>query len=341
MTSRERMLRAFEYRAPDRIPIVYHPSPAGLHVHGKRLLDLFNKYPPDNPISFDTLPRPDPSTINEQGEYREIRKDEWGTVWESVIYGITGHVKEYPLRDLKVAKDYPFPPLLSADPAAFRAESKRVQMLRERYLVFGGWVSIFERLQALRPIDDLLVEIYREEPATIDLVDRLTLWQKACVKDLIVAGYDVITFGDDWGFQTGPFLPPELFRKIFVPRYRELFAPVKQAGRKIFFHSCGTLGPILDELINLGIDGIWHQVSRYDEHALARTCKDHGVCAYIHPDRQRLIPFGTPDEIRQKIRWYADLYHSLGGGGIFYVEIENDAPFENVQALIESVHEYA
>ena len=34
---------------------------------------------------------------------------------------------------------------------------------------------------------------------------------------------------------------------------------------------------------------------------------------------------------------YADRYRQ--GGGIFYVEIENDAPWENVRALIEAVHE--
>ena len=61
---------------------------------------------------------------------------------------------------------------------------------------------------------------------------------------------------------------------------------------------------------------------------------------YIHPDRQRLIPLGTPQEIENAIRDYAVRYHRLGGGGIFYIEIENDAPFENVEALIRSVHKY-
>ena len=41
-----------------------------------------------------------------------------------------------------------------------------------------------------------------------------------------------------------------------------------------------------------------------------------------------------------EIQKYADRYHKLGGGGIFYVEIENDAPFENVRALIESMDRY-
>ena len=61
---------------------------------------------------------------------------------------------------------------------------------------------------------------------------------------------------------------------------------------------------------------------------------------YIHPDRQYLIPNGSPAEIETAIKNYAETYHALGGGGIFYVEIENDAPFDNVKALIEAIHRW-
>ena len=61
---------------------------------------------------------------------------------------------------------------------------------------------------------------------------------------------------------------------------------------------------------------------------------------YIHSDRQRLIPRGTPEEIEAAIRSYADRHHHLQGGGIFYIEIEDDAPFKNVKALVEAVHKW-
>jgi hypothetical protein len=52
------MLKAFAFNHPDRLPIYYHASPAGLYVHGQKLLDLFREYPPDNPITFDAIPQP-------------------------------------------------------------------------------------------------------------------------------------------------------------------------------------------------------------------------------------------------------------------------------------------
>jgi len=119
-----------------------------------------------------------------------------------------------------------------------------------------------------------------------------------------------------------------------------MMEPVKKAGKKVFFHSCGKLGPIFDELLDLEIDGYWPQIPLYDEVPFAQKCKEHKVAIYIHPDRQYLIPLGNPREIDDKIHEYADRYHTLGGGGIFYVEMENDAPFENVKALIEAIDKY-
>jgi len=45
-------------------------------------------------------------------------------------------------------------------------------------------------------------------------------------------------------------------------------------------------------------------------------------------------------EIERSIANYAEKYHKIGGGAIFYVEIENDAPFENVKAMLESIDKY-
>lgn len=339
--SRQRMLDAFHFSHPDKIPVVYHPSTAGLYVHGHKLLDLFNAYPPDNPITFDRLPAPPPGTVDAHGRYHERSTDAWGTEWEYLIFGVAGHPKTYPFDSWEAAADYAFPPRPSADPQAFAVQKRTVAEQREHYLVMKGGISIFERLHALRPIDEVLMDLVVEDRYLMPFLDRLVDDWLATIDDLIALGTDVISFGDDWGTQTAPLISPALFRRVFAPRYRRLFEPVKRAGCKVFFHSCGYLGPIFDDLLALGIDGLWPQIGLYEQIPNAvEKCREHRVAIYIHPDRQRLIPLGTPEEIEATIRGYAERYHALSGGGIFYIEMENDAPFENVKALIEAVHTY-
>ncbi len=334
MPSRQRMQAAFDYGDPDRIPVVYHPSPAGLHVHGRKLLDLFRSYPPDNPISFDAILAPPPGTVNQAGEYHEIRTDAWGTEWEHRIFGVWGHPRHYPLASWKDGAHYRFPPHPAPDPAWIAGQSKN-------FLVFAGGISIFERLCALRPMDEVLMDIQERDPDLLAFLDRLTDYWLEAIASLVAAGADVISFGDDWGTQSAPIIAPALFREVFKPRYDRLMAPIRQANRIVFFHCCGFLGEIFDDLLDLGIKGLWPQIGLFEaDPSYLRKCQEHKIAIFIHPDRQRLVPRGTPSAIDAKIREYAERFQRLRGGGIFYIEIENDAPFENVKALIESVDRY-
>jgi len=332
MTSRQRMLSAIEFSAPDKIPVVYHPSPAGLHVHGEKLLDLFNDYPPDNPITFESISSPPAEAVDDDGSYHEIREDEWGTGWECRIFGIHGHPKTYPFESWEEAADYQFPPMPAVEYEALTEQ-------RKKYLTFFRTVSIFERLHALRPMDQVLMDIVTDEPALLRFLDRLVEYWLAAIRRLIDAGVDVIMFGDDWGTQEAPLISPALFQRVFKPRYEILMAPIRNAGRKVFFHSCGFLGGMFGDLIDLGVNGLWPQIVLFESNPLfLETCARHKVAIYIHPDRQYLIPQGSPEEIETAVKKYAERYHALQGGGIFYVEIENDAPFQNVKALVEAIH---
>lgn len=341
MLPRERFLRTLSYAGPDRLPVVYHPSPAGLHVHGQKLLDLFQRFPPDNPIEFHDLPTPDPEAVAPDGSYRELQTDAWGTVWEHLIFGVAGHPYTYPIPDWKSIDALVFPPTPLPKGPTFEEERARLRLQKERFLTTGGGISIFERLHALRPIDDILMALADGDRGLTRLLERLEAYWTEVIGYQIALGVDAIWFGDDWGTQTAPIISPTLFRNVFRPIYARLFDLVKSAGARVFFHSCGDLGPIFDDLLDLGIDLIWPQISWFEAnpHRMA-LCRERRVAFYVHPDRQRLVPLGTPNAIRAEMRRYAELGHSLNGGVIFYVEIENDAPFENIRTLIESIHEF-
>ncbi len=341
--SRQRMLDAFNYNYPDKIPVVYHPSSAGLYVHGQKLIDLFNRYPSDNPINFDKIPDPGPNAFDENGKYHQFITDEWGTQWEYRIFGIAGHPKHYPFASWKAAlENYSFPPLSPIDSPTFIREQIGTIENRNHYLIFDGWISIFERLHALRPFEEMLMNLCTYDEDILAFIDKLTEYWISVIDRYIALETDVFVFGDDWGTQNSTLISPEMFRNIFKPRYRKLFDRIQtRPDGLIFLHCCGYMGELLDEFVELGIRGLWPQIGIYDkDENFTAKCKENKIAVYIHPDRQHLIPLGTPREIRNYVKAAARKYQKLGGGGIFYVEIENDAPFENVKALIESIHEY-
>ena len=229
--------------------------------------------------------------------------------------------------------DYEFPP--------FPTNAEEIQAQRERYLIFEGGVAIFERLHALQPSEQLLMDIHTRDVHFLRFLDRLTDYWCAYIDVLIQSGADVIFVGDDWGSQTSSIMSPTLFREVFLPSYAKLFARVKKAERRIFLHSCGSIADVLEDFIATGIDGLWPQIGFFEQDPrLFELCEKNRVTLYIHPDRQYLVPLGSSDEIEQNIAGYSEKYHRLGGGGIFYVEIENDAPFENVERLILAIDRY-
>ena len=200
---------------------------------------------------------------------------------------------------------------------------------------------MFERLHAVNPMDELFMALAAGEPGLLRFLGRLEQFWTDAIEYHLATGVDAIWFGDDWGAQTGPIISPIMFRDIFRPIYARLFRQVKQAGARVFFHSCGALGPIFDELLDLGIDLIWPQIGWFEsDPARIEACRERQVAFYVHPDRQKLVPLGTPAQIRAEMRRYAELGRRMGGGVIFYIEIENDAPFENVRALVEAVAEF-
>jgi len=327
---------AFEFDQPDKIPVVYTPALSGLYVHGQKLIDLYREYPPDNPLDWEHLPVPVPSpgTVDAGGRYHELKTDEWGTEWECLIYGITGHPRRFPFESWAEAEDYAFPAVSVPD-------EETVLKQQMNHLVFWGWISLFEKLQALRPMDEVLMDIVTEDEGLISFLDRLVAHWENAIQRALDAGVDVFVFADDWGTQTSTIISPDLFRGIFMLRYQRLMEPIKQAGRRIFFHSCGYLGIIFDGLLDLGINGLWPQIRLHESAPGAvGKCRERRVAIYIHPDRQKLVPLGTPAEIENEIQCCCKKFRKFGGGAIFHIEMENDAPFKNIEALVKSVHRY-
>jgi len=62
---------------------------------------------------------------------------------------------------------------------------------------------------------------------------------------------------DDMGSNLQPLMSPKSFEKIFLPAYKRMVKAFKSAGaKKVVLHSDGNIEPLLDMIIEAGIDAI-------------------------------------------------------------------------------------
>jgi hypothetical protein len=341
MLPRERVLAAINYRAPDMLPLQIHPSPAGLFEHGHKLLELMQNCPQDFGDSrhFALPAPPEPGDWDADGRYHAFRTDEWGTGWEYRIFGVWGHRRKYPLADLDALSSYraPAPPPLQGP--EFETELQAARVHRQCYFLAAGGGLLFERMQCLRPFQDVLIEVMLDTPEINQIADLIVENQMGYVQRALALGADAVTFGDDFGMQDRPFFSPQVWRRFFRPRYSRLFEPVLRAGKQVFFHCCGYIPDLLSELADLGVRAIWPQLTAFNLTDLAHRCRELGLAVQLHPDRGELMQHGTPDQIRSYLHKLCETFDTGNGGSWLYVEIDPGFPFQNVEAILDMVRE--
>lgn len=67
---------------------------------------------------------------------------------------------------------------------------------------------------------------------------------------------EVIIQHDDFVWANGPFMKPEIYRKVIIPRYAELWKPLHRAGKKVLFCSDGNFMEFAEDIVNAGADGL-------------------------------------------------------------------------------------
>lgn len=337
MLPRERVISAVEFRRPDQIPLQIYASPAGLYEHGQKLLDLTLACGHDfGNLSGLQLPHPPPEHFEPDGSYHRVADDEWGVTWEYRIFGIWGHDIVHPLADLAGLATYTPPPPPPLSGPAWEAARTWAATHTQTYFLTGGAGELWERLHFLRGFEDSLVDIMLDTPEINRIADLIAERMAGCISHSLALGADAIAIGDDFGTQQAPIFPPAVWRRFFKPRYNRLFAPVRKAGKKIFFHSCGQILPLLEDFAELGVNAIWPQLPLFDLRQLAARCRELHLAVQLHPDRGELMQHGTASQVRDYLARLLDTFDSANGGSWLYLEVDPGFKWECVEALFKS-----
>lgn len=148
--------------------------------------------------------------------------------------------------------------------------------------------------------------------------------------------------GTDLGTQHSTFLRKETFQELYVPFYREMNDWVHQhTNWKTFYHSCGAIYPLLDDIADMGVDiinPVQCSATGMEPERLKEQFGDRLVFWGGGIDTQNVLPFGTPEEIEAQVRDRLRIF-SAGGGYVFSTihNIVANVPVENLIRMYETV----
>ena len=90
------------------------------------------------------------------------------------------------------------------------------------------------------------------EPVLDSFFRRTLFHMKAWAKTSV----EVIIQHDDFVWTEGPFMHPDFYRRVIIPRYAELWKPLHEAGKKVLFCSDGNFMELAEDVVAAGADGL-------------------------------------------------------------------------------------
>jgi uroporphyrinogen decarboxylase len=326
MTPRRLVVDTLELRSPARVPRHLWLLPWAEKTWPAELAGIRRRFP-DDIVTCPAFLREPLRTIGQEYE-PGLFIDEWGCRFENKQAGIIGQVKE---------------PVLTA-----WDDVERMRVPRERLTVDTGlvdafcadagefvlaktWSRPFELIQFLRGPENLYLDL-AERPAGLArlmakvhgfYLEEMEIWARTDV--------DALVFADDWGGQHGPLIAPALWRELFKPLYRDYVEMAHRHGKYAFMHSDGHIAAILPDLVEIGLDALNAQIFAMDIEGLGRGFAGK-LTFWGEVDRQHLLPYGTPADVRAAVaRVRRALWRE--GGVIAQCEFGIGARPENVAAV--------
>jgi uroporphyrinogen decarboxylase len=282
--------------------------------------------------------------------------DEWGISWKMPVEG--GHyfdMTDQPLKTAESAADlagFPWPdPTQAARFATLKSRADRAVFGEKKAYILGRqYAGIWETALWMCGFEKFFADMLVNEDFAHALMRKITelkiaYWEKALetVGDNVL----VISEADDLATQSSLLCSPELYERMVHPYHKELFSFIRTKANSpvhIFYHSCGAVRPLIPYLIDEGVDvlnPVQVSAADMDTKVLKREFGKDVTFWGGGVDTQRVLPFGSPSEVRDEVR--RRIEDLAPGGGFVFATVHNvqgDVPPENFMAMWEAMREY-
>ncbi|MGD8684900.1 MAG: uroporphyrinogen decarboxylase family protein [Chloroflexota bacterium] len=346
MTGRDRVLAALDGEAPDRLPVAL----AFYRLDGRSLAPAGAWRDDAVDVEFVAFP------VSEEEE--ELRRralphegdTRLGSPAQVARYATWGYHPEAsrPVNPLERATSladleaFSFPRL--SGPRVLDDLARQVEAIHARGLAAGGNTphlggEMFEAAWRLRGLENFLLDLVERKEMAGFLLDRLAelaAWNAATIAR---AGVDVLSLDDDVGMPGTMMIAPGTWREFLMPRLAAVIdaARAVRPDLRILYHSDGHVEPILDDLVELGVNAINPLQPEHMDAARIRRRFGPRLALWGTVGTQTAFAFGTAEDIRAEVRVRV---RELGRAGLVlcpaYDIDEPDVPWANIRAFLEA-----
>ena len=352
MDSYERVMSAVNRQRPDRVPIDYVATPE-FDAKLKEYLQIEDDEMLRRKLGVDFRwvagKYVGPSDMIGSVGINATGRDFLGIVWKPVKneFGTYNEIAYHPLAQAKSVKDideYPWPSVDWFDFSHLKEQIKRLND-EQRYAIVYFIGGTFETPWYMRGMERFLMDLVECPEIAEAICRRVKDFYKERALRALEAGdgqIDIVFSGGDIGTQKGMMLSPGLWREHIKPFSKELIRPFKDMGLITMYHSCGSMVPVIEDLIEIGLDildPIQPLAAGMDAESLKKQFGDRLVFRG-GIDEQKLLPYGTVDDVRRETGRVIDVLGEEGGYILCAAHaIQPDTPEENVMAMYETGRE--
>ncbi len=331
MTGRERVNAALTFSHPDRPPRDLWTLPYIPLFKQDELKRVLDQYPSDFRRA-ESCPGANDSTL---GRYAQAGTytDEWGCVWQVGEPGVVGEIKKPLLDDWSKLRTFhpPFEVVRQRD----MDYVNRLCETSDQFMLSDVCARPFERVQFLRGSQNVFFDIAYGAKEFYHLLEMVHEFYLEDIRSWAQSNVDGVFLMDDWGMNQRLLIKPEMWRSVFKPLYQEYCDIIHQAGKSVFFHSDGHIEAIYSDLIEIGVDALNSQLFCMDIEGFTEKYKGK-ITFWGEIDRQYILPFGTPEDVRQAVRRVRNTLDDGSGGVIAQCEWGKDNSRQNIEAVFET-----
>lgn len=335
MNSKERVLSVLERGMPDRVPhfewMVDGRVRKALQPEARNTLEFYDMMGWDA-VVVDTIYKKEKVGVKRW-------RSEWGFVIQETPeeHGIE---VESPIKTLDDLECYTPPE--PRKPERFTAIEEAIARYDDRKAVVVHLNDVFSLPRYLMGMQDLLMAIVTEPELVKGLVKLSVDHNLALAEEVAVRGVKIIYTGDDFAYNKGPLMSPKHFKESFYPGFKRVIQGFKDLGLYVIKHTDGNIWPIIDLIVDAGIDCL-DPIDPQGGMDLAEVKAKYGdqIALKGNVDCAHLLSFGTVDEVVTATK--EALEQGMPGGGFILSSsnsIHSAVKPENYAAMVNTVMEH-